>query len=172
MKKGLFVVGLIVVFLIGLNNYLQISSLKKKLEQLDQELPRNLEQEEPEDIELGDVMTKLQRHINKLWFAGQEANWPLSAFYVHELEETFEELTDHEVIDEGVNITDLAKSMGLKPLKMVEDAVQQKDAEAFQLSYDNLISHCNSCHQSSNHPFVVIKTPAIPVFDNQDYSPN
>src|SRR5260221_714044 len=37
----------------------------------------------PTDI--ADYMTKLQRHANKLYFAGKLGNWPLADFYVEEI---------------------------------------------------------------------------------------
>ena len=169
MKKGAFVVVLLLVLLLALNNYVQIKSLQRAPGEAAGESSKISGKDSPEDIELGDVMTKLQRHSNKLWFAGRANNWPLAAFYIHELEETFEELTEHEIIDEGVDISMLTRKMGLSPLKLVGTAVTQRDSSAFLSSYNNLISHCNSCHQTSNHSFVVIKTPDQPVFDNQEY---
>lgn len=172
MQKGVFVVVLLIVLVLSINNYFQIRTIQKASVEAALESHDNSEKDSPEDIELGDVMTKLQRHSNKLWFAGQANNWPLAAFYVHELEETFEELTAHEIIDEGVNISILTTQMGLVPLKVVDDAVNQKDSSTFLSSYNNLISHCNACHQTSNHPFVVIKTPNNPALDNQEYEIN
>ncbi|MBL4754453.1 MAG: hypothetical protein JKY52_12775 [Flavobacteriales bacterium] len=170
MRKRIFIVGILFVILIVLHNFYSISTIKEKVGQPPTEsVAESKSEEKGEDIELGDVMTKLQRHANKLWFSGKAANWPLAAFYVHELDETFEELTIHEVFYEGVNISLLTKQMGLKPLKSVEDAVKRKDGAAFRSSYKNLVSSCNTCHQSSNHPFVVIKTPTVPAFDNQEY---
>ena len=169
MKKQFFFVGLIVVLSLSLYNYFQIQEIKEWFTQVETESLDSPSIVEEEDIELGDVMTKLQRHSNKLWFSGKANNWPLAAFYVHELEETFEELTNHQVYDEGVDITMLAGRKGLLPLKAVEEAVNQQDPDLFFKSYNNLIVNCNNCHQSSNHSFVVIKTPTTPALDNQEY---
>ena len=35
-------------------------------------------------VEVADVMTKLQRHANKLYFAGKHENWKLADFYIDE----------------------------------------------------------------------------------------
>lgn len=169
MKKGIFGVGLLIVLLISLSNYLHIRSIENMLHKAETTAAASVRANDQEDIELGDVMTKLQRHSNKLWFSGREANWPLAAFYIHELEETFELLTEGEIIDEGVDISSLALSMGLGPLAVVEEAVKQRDSAAFLSSFENLTSNCNVCHRSSNHPFVVITKPTSPIFDNQEY---
>lgn len=40
----------------------------------------------------GDFMRSMQVHHNKLWFAGTNGNWKLSAFELHEIDETIEDI--------------------------------------------------------------------------------
>lgn len=40
----------------------------------------------------GDFMGNLQTHHSKLWFAGQNENWDLADFELHELEEAIEDI--------------------------------------------------------------------------------
>jgi len=170
MKKAVFAIALGIILLISLNNHVQISSLKRELTETKDQRERSTVEPE-EDIELGDVMTKLQRHSNKLWFAGKAKNWPLSAFYIHELSETFEDLSKHQIIEEGYDISKGILDYGSRPLAQVDEAIEQQDTGVFQSSYQNLINSCNTCHELSKHPFVVIKIPEKPVFDNQVYGP-
>ena len=155
--------GVLLALIISLSNYLNLRSLKNSIAESESSESDKVQPKKHEDIELGDVMTKLQRHSNKLWFSARAGNWQLAKFYIHELEETFEILSEGEIVDEGVDISMLTKSMGIGPLNQVEKAIDGQDSTAFLSSFENLTRNCNSCHQSSNHPFVVIKTPTIPV---------
>ena len=38
----------------------------------------------------GDFMRSIQVHHSKLWFAGMDGNWKLTAFELHEIDETIE----------------------------------------------------------------------------------
>lgn len=122
-----------------------------------------------EEFELADVMFKLQRHFNKLWFSGMNSNWPLASFYVHELEEALEELEDARVMEEGQNISELAKMMTHHIIEDIEHSLANKNREEFKNSYHTMINACNACHVITKHEFVVIKTPEKPAFDNQVY---
>ena len=127
--------------------------------------------EEEEEIEVSIIMTNIQRHFGKLYFAGNEKNWELAEFYTHELEEAMEELEEHNVVEDGINISKFVKIMGLTPLESLDDAVDKKDLEAFKGAYTMQINHCNACHAATKHPFIRIKEPERPVFSNQIFTP-
>ena len=126
---------------------------------------------EGESIWLGLIfyMNNLQRHANKLWFAGNAENWELAAFYVEELEESMDAVVKANVVEDGIALTPLMKNMGLISIDGLEKAIEKKDVKSFITAYDLLISNCNSCHHSSNHSFIKIKRPETPVYDNQVY---
>lgn len=121
------------------------------------------------EIELAIVMNHIQRHANKLYFAGQNGNWPLAGFYIHELEEAMEEVAEGNIVDEGINISKLMGAMGLPPLEVLEESVKAQSTEQFNSAYLNLVNNCNACHQSTNHPYLVIQNPKTPALDNQVY---
>src|SRR5947208_2029132 len=62
-------------------------------------------------VEIADIMTKLQRHANKLYFAGKFENWPLADFYVEEIEETVNDVARKEIMDRQVNISGLMPAL-------------------------------------------------------------
>lgn len=124
---------------------------------------------EEEEIEVAVVMSHIQRHTNKLFFAGKNANWPLASFYVHELEESMEEIEDGNIEDDGINISKLMKAMGIPALEGLEDAIKAEDTQAFDTAYQQLVTNCNACHQSTNHPYIVIINPTTPALDNQQF---
>lgn len=125
--------------------------------------------DDEEEIEVAVVMSHIQRHANKLFFAGNKANWPLASFYVHELEESMEEIEDGRIIEDDINISKLMKAMGIPALEVLEDAIEKKNVEEFNSAYVNLVTNCNSCHQASGHPYIVIINPTTPALDNQQF---
>ncbi|CAN5217886.1 hypothetical protein BH09BAC1_BH09BAC1_12030 [soil metagenome] len=124
---------------------------------------------EEADVEVAVTMGHIQRHANKLFFAGQNANWPLAGFYVHEIEESMEEVADGHVVDDGVNISQLMESLGIPALEGLEKSIEAKNKTEFNTAYTHLVNTCNTCHQSANHPYIVIQNPKTPALDNQVY---
>lgn len=119
--------------------------------------------------ELSVLMLRLQIHMDKLFWAGKAQNWPLAAFYAHELEETLEAITAAKIVDDGVNVSVLAKPMLGGALKGVSTAVEKKTG--FMGAYTATVKACNGCHAATKHGFIRIKLPTRPIFDNQVYTP-
>ncbi len=150
-------------------NYLRIRSLESKNQQL-RRVVYGIIDEPEEAIEVADIMTKLQRYMNKMWFAQLHSNWPLIEFYIEEMEETMEVLSTSGVIEDNIDISGLMVKFGLNPLGKYKHTVEKRNLEEVTESYTNLVSNCNNCHKLSDHPFVVIIKPVTPVYDNQDYA--
>lgn len=113
----------------------------------------------------GDLMGTLQIHHSKLWFAGQNENWPLADFEIHEISETVDDIKEYQRDRKETKMIDL-----LQPsLHKIDSAIQQKDPELFRRGYTLLTATCNSCHRETDHGFVVVKTPDTPPFSNQDF---
>lgn len=127
------------------------------------------ETEDKKEIEVAVVMSHIQRHANKLFFAGNKANWPLAAFYVHELEESMEEIEDAHIVEDDINISKMMKVHGIPSLEVLEDAVKKQSVTDFNSAYINLVSNCNTCHQNTDHPYIVIINPTTPALDNQQF---
>lgn len=127
------------------------------------------ENSKEEEIEVADYMAKLQRYADKLWFAGKNDNDSLVAFYVHEIEESMEIVADNEIMDEGVNVSQLMTIMGLPALENFESSIKRSAKDSFEIHYQNLITGCNNCHRLSKHGFIKIIKPENPAYDNQIY---
>lgn len=116
---------------------------------------------------IGDLMGSIQKHHNKLWFAGTNENWELADFAIHEIEEGFDDLnTLHGDRDELKSL-----AMIQPALKELKKAIEQQDATAFKEGYKVLNTTCNSCHSSAGFGFIKIATPISPSLSNQDYRP-
>ena len=63
---------------------------------------------EHEELEVAVLMQRFQWNVNKLYFAGMAGNKPLAGFYLHELEESMEELAEHPIEENGQRLDDLS----------------------------------------------------------------
>lgn len=116
---------------------------------------------------LGEFMLGIQLHHAKLWFAGQNNNWELADFEVHEIGETLDDIKKY--------CTDRpeVKSIGMidPAISSIDAAIKKKDRALFTKSFIALTANCNSCHKDNQHGFNVITIPtALPV-TNQDFKP-
>jgi hypothetical protein len=115
----------------------------------------------------GEFMSGIQVHHAKLWFAGQNQNWPLADFEVHEIQESLDD------IRKFCNDRPESKSIGMiiPAIDSVNNAVQQKNLTLFKSSFILLTNTCNNCHKATEHSFNVVTIPAnLPVV-NQEFKP-
>jgi len=124
-----------------------------------------------EPIEIADIMTKLQRHMNKLYFAGEHKNWDLTAFYLEELEETVKGVANKNIMEGQVNISGLMQGLLVGEIETMEEKLQDQTVESFRPQYLALVKACNLCHEATKHSYIRIIQPRTPIFDNQDYNP-
>jgi hypothetical protein len=113
----------------------------------------------------GEFMSSIQVHHAKLWFAGQNQNWELADFEMHEIGETIDAIKEYQTEREESKKVDM-----LKPaLDAVNDAIQKKDSALFNSSYLLLTNTCNNCHKAVNFGFNVVKVPDTPPYSNQAF---
>ena len=132
---------------------------------------RVVQMQAQEPIEIGDIMTKLQRHMNKLYFAGEHKNWELTAFYLEEVEETVKGVANKDIMEGKVNISGLMQGLMVTEIETMEEKLQYQDVESFRQQYFVLVKACNLCHEATKHSYIKIIPPRTPIFDNQDYNP-
>jgi hypothetical protein len=130
-----------------------------------QELPRRFY--EPG---MGDLMHGLQLRHAKLWYAANAGNWALAKFELHEIEENLERVArwhPHErglSVDAAIKVHMRAGSYGL------EQILAREDAAAFGSAFDRLTQGCNSCHQATDHGFIIIRRPTGEPVSNQQWA--
>jgi hypothetical protein len=113
----------------------------------------------------GEFMSGIQTHHAKLWFAGQNQNWPLADFEVHEIQESLDAIRKY--CSERPEM----KAIGMidPAIDSVSNAIQQKDPGLFRSSFILLTNTCNKCHKATEHGFNVVTVPTnLPVV-NQDF---
>jgi hypothetical protein len=115
----------------------------------------------------GDFMGSMQTHHSKLWFAGQNENWDLADFEVHELEEAIEDIQKYQSHREESELIGLLSA----PLDSIDKAIEQKNPDAFKRSFITFTNTCNKCHIAVGFEFNVVKIPDTSPFSNQDFRP-
>ena len=116
---------------------------------------------------LGEFMSGIQTHHAKLWFAGQNQNWPLADFEVHEIGEALEDIK--KFCSDRPEVA--AVGMINAAVDSVNNAIQQKDLQLFKGSFILLTNTCNNCHKATDHGFNVVTIPTNPPVVNQDFKP-
>jgi hypothetical protein len=123
---------------------------------------------------LGELMTAFvqPRHI-KLGLAGAAQNWDYAAYELGELRETFDDVGKLILKHGKLEIAPTIAATVKQPLDALDAAIKAKDQPAFTKAYADLTASCNACHQSADHPMIVIKVPTISgtEFSDQDFSP-
>ncbi|MEO9209548.1 MAG: hypothetical protein ABI208_00540 [Ginsengibacter sp.] len=115
----------------------------------------------------GEFMSSIQIHHNKLWFAGQNQNWKLADFEIHEIMENIDAIKKYQTERKESKKIDMIQPA----LDSMNVAIHQKNPIAFRSSYILLTNTCNSCHRATEFEFNVVKIPENPPFSNQDFKP-
>lgn len=120
--------------------------------------------------ELAASMGDLQRFAHKLGLSLHHANQPLAQFYLHEMEETLEEISDKIPTHKGLPIKELLSTILLPPLTHLETALKRGEFEQSLQIWPSVIQSCNRCHAATEHAFIRISDIRENPF-NQDFSP-
>ncbi|HVU94056.1 MAG TPA: hypothetical protein VHE34_02490 [Puia sp.] len=115
---------------------------------------------------LGEFMSGIQVHHEKLWFAGKAANWELAGFELGEIKESLDDIRHY--CTDRPEVASLP--MILPPLDSLAAAVKKQDPAAFNSGFTLLTTTCNNCHQATKHGYNVIQVPTTPPFSNQVFS--
>jgi hypothetical protein len=119
---------------------------------------------------LGDLMTAFvqPRHI-KLGLAGNEQNWSYAAYALDQLRATFADVAEVMPKYRDLSIPDMMNSTVKEPLAALDRAIQAKDGNQFSAAYRQLTESCNVCHRSYDRAAIVIQSPAVSSFPDQDF---
>jgi hypothetical protein len=106
------------------------------------------------------LMGALQKYTHKLQLSLDHGNRELAGFYIHEIEETLEEIGEIDEYD-GHPVGRLSSSMMIPRIEAI-DAALENAADTGVLSaagreFDRLVDACNACHTATGHGFIVIR---------------
>jgi len=112
---------------------------------------------------LGEVMSAIQLHHAKLWFAGINENWKLAAFEIGEIKEQLEAAENLKASRWEV----ASLPMIYPPIDSISHAIASQDENGFRGAFDFLTFTCNKCHETNKFEFNVIATPKAEPVVNQ-----
>jgi hypothetical protein len=111
---------------------------------------------------LGELMTAfVQPRHTKLGLAGMAQNWALAGYELGELEETFDDVGKLVPKHGNLDIPPAIDATVKQPMDALDKAIKAKDRRAFTKAYGDLTAGCNACHQSADHPMIVIQAPSV-----------
>ena len=111
------------------------------------------------------------RHI-KLGLAGNERNWPYAAYELDQLRETFADVAEILPKYRDLSVPDMIESTVKAPLAALNGAIQAKDGNRFNAAYGQLTKACNTCHRRYDRTEIVIQSPTVTEFSDQDFRPS
>ncbi len=142
----------------------------KGLDKKNAELERKLELQKPAMAEL---MTHIQAHHSRLWFAGQAGNWALADHQVQGLKAALDKAAKNYDKWEDVPkpLTMLIPLITGAEIEKLRAAIRVADKPQFTSSFEKLTKDCNTCHQATGREFIVIQTPTAPGYTNLQSAP-
>jgi hypothetical protein len=156
MKKIIFIFSAIFIYSCH-NTYVPTQTLQSQVDSLKTQLNNTYKPG------LGEFMSAIQVHHEKLWFAGTAQNWRLADFEIHEIMESVDDIKTY--------ASDRPETKYIAMLQPVMDSlnndIQQKNVESFKKSFIMLTNTCNNCHATVDYNFNKIKIPDTPPFSNQ-----
>lgn len=137
------------------------NSDQKNISQLDT-LQKEIDQLKPG---FGEIMSGIQQHHAKLWFAGINENWGLTKFEVDEIEENIDKIKA--LYPDDPRTKEL--SMINPALDSLNAAINAKEIGTFKRHFTILTNTCNDCHRDNGYAFNVITIPNHPPVPNQQF---
>lgn len=160
MKSTLLFFGAVLLLSACKNSSTQITQLQNKVDSLQNQL---------NDVYkpgLGEFMSSIQVHHEKLYFAGENNNWKLADFEIHEIMETVDAIQHYQT--SRPEIKELP--MLLPALDSINSAISVQDKKLFERYFVNLTNTCNDCHKAVKYDFNMVQVPSTPPFSNQVFS--
>jgi len=116
----------------------------------------------------GEFMSGIQAHHSKLWFAGQNQNWKLADFEIHEIMEAIDDIQKYEIDRKESQLIGMINPA----IDSINQAIKKENLALFKSSFTYLTNTCNSCHRAASFEFNVVKIPDSLPFSNQDFKVN
>jgi hypothetical protein len=139
---------------------------------VDAQTPPSAEGAPPFNPSFGDLMnTLVQPRHAKLGLIIKEQNWTLATYEIHQLKDALANIAKWRPRFAKMAVAEMMGSTVGEPISALENAVQTRDPRQLAESYARLTEGCNSCHAALNHPYIVIQSPDLSTFANQNFKP-
>lgn len=156
MKKIIFITSVITLAACN-NTYVPNKDLQSQIDSLQTQINNVYKPG------LGEFMSGIQVHHEKLWFAGTAQNWRLADFEIHEIMEAVDDIKTYASDRPETKYIEMLQV----PIDSLNSSIQQKNEPMFKQSFVLLTNTCNNCHTEVNYSFNKVKIPETPPFSNQ-----
>lgn len=119
-------------------------------------LPFSVQAGKGAEHDLVGKMGAMQYFLHKTFLALNSNNIVLADFYVHELEETFEEVEKIKRYKK-YPIAKLAKKLLEPKITALAKSIDSKNLANAKKSLSYVVEACNQCHRSTKHEFINIE---------------
>ncbi len=133
------------------------------------ELEKSLD--DAREVDLYTVMNNMQDQAHKLYYSVEEENAELTDFYLHELEESAEDLIEANVFYHGQPVGMLTRTMLLPVIEEMEGDLEDGYWDQLREKRSVLVRACNDCHGATGYGAIVITERGIVNPYNQDFRP-
>jgi len=121
-----------------------------------------------------DLMNMLiqPRHL-KLYYAGAQKNWEVAAAESRDLRASFLRITLANPKYLNNDVDSAVATIMTPTMNAMDSAIAAGSSKDFEKAYADLTAGCNACHAYMEHPFFVIKVPALDAplpYPDQDFS--
>ncbi|MFN7945460.1 MAG: hypothetical protein U0Z53_08915 [Blastocatellia bacterium] len=119
------------------------------------------------------LMTEIQAHHSRLWFAGQAGNWLLAEHQLKGLQAAFEKagFIYEKWEDVPKPLSTLIPLVTRNEIGKIREAIRAGNKTEFTASFERLTKDCNTCHRATDREFIVIQKPTAPGYTNLNYDP-
>lgn len=114
------------------------------------------------------VMIDVEYHFSNLWFAAQNEQWELAAFYLRETTSHLAwtvRIRPVRTIRGGgsIDLQPFRESIEQSGFARLQSAIEQKDAREFEAAYENTLTQCHACHQAAGLGYLQPHLPEMPL---------
>lgn len=121
---------------------------------------------------VGELMNLIvQVRHTKLWLAGYEGNWALAEYESKELRSALANVAKARPVFRQQSVADNVEMFLGGAFRAIDEAIHDRDAAKFTEAYSTVNAGCNACHTALGQSQVVIKTPELPMYPDQEFRP-
>lgn len=122
------------------------------------------------------AMADVDYHFANLWFAAQNANWPLANFYLNETKSHLNwavrirpvrKLSNGQPLD----LQPILQGIENLSLAQLKTAIDRNDLKAFDAAYRQTMTACHACHKLAEKPYLRPHIPEAPATRMIDMKP-
>ena len=107
------------------------------------------------------AMMEVVYRYNELYFAGQDENWEMATYHTEKIGDAIERGFERRP---ARGESTMAQSFMDSVLPEMHEAIESRELERFEVSFENLRNNCNACHQVEEMGHLEVRTPVRRVF--------